>query len=945
MAYQIYVTSLGGVAAQVFNAIAAFFNNASWHSLAGIIIMLAVTMTGFQYALTRNHNTIIKWVAVYISVPLLLIVPRISVTITDITDPLNYHQVDNVPVGLGLPAWLISTISYDLTKLIEGDFHVNDDVSYNNTGMIFGSTLFRQTAQPSVDTQLQGYWTSYLMNCILPDVRVRHKYSYQDLYNAPDIFAFLATHNADSFDRIHMSSNIGGTTVEYPTCKQALPILQKKFKTNALFGLKSLAAMNAKEDAKHFTKYKQAIENTYSYFMNISKSSEQVMMQNLAINAVKNGLVSGAASKNATAAALNYSVTQTEMASTSHFLTLGVEMQKFIPMLQTILFLLVVCTFIPVMCMALIPDFTLKVLKTYVFGLVWICSWSIFYVFLNFIMTSILSTIMTSVSGLYSGVTLSNLQPLKQLTWEYAAITGYLMMFIPYLARMVFTGAASVMSTMATSISSTLSSNAAVGSRGMSQGDINLFNTSTGNHTMNNLSANKHDTDYTNFHGGVKYSLPDGGVENLTRGGQVLFDQSGAVSRQPFDINNRQAISTGLNQSAQSHMREAYAENQSAQSNITSALGKLSQAGNQETIRQFENDSTGNSQQSQYAHAMGNLSSMAEKYGADNVSSFLSTTHFDVGEKGSVGGGFNIGVAKASGEVYENLGHSWNSQNNSSDSTGISADDQKSIRDDWSTIQSYSSSHSSGIDNGKMRDLSNSMRADLSEAQSHMESAQHSYDLAYQENQAANYAQTHDFTMSENMMPQFESYLRSDYGNQQSDYWLHDIANQNTPEFEQAQANFVQQNEQEYMSWYNQHQGNLKNDTMSSVNDKTNQIQSGDSVRSLHETDNQIVKDHAQATAMNQQQQAQQNALPLTDPRRYEGFTGNYMPNNAKTMSTFANNLDAREQAIRQHQGNFKKLVSNNVSAPDKGEHKAEESSIVDNFSKEMNKPIWDRKL
>ena len=126
--------------------------------------------------------------------------------------------------------------------------------------------------------------------------------------------------------------------------------------------------------------------------------------------------------------------------------------------------------------------------------------------------------------------------------------------------------------------------------------------------------------------------------------------------------------------------------------------------------------------------------------------------------------------------------------------------DRKQSLRDWREMQIYSTSHNTGTDNTKVDDISNSMRSDLSEANSHMQSAQSSYSLAYQEHEAATFAENHDFSMNKNMMAEFESNLRSEYGSQQADYWLSDTSHQNDPKFLEAQSNFVKQNEQVYLN-------------------------------------------------------------------------------------------------------------------------------------------------
>ena len=59
---------------------------------------------------THDLTTMLKWVVAFVMVSGVLLGVKRPVQVIDISDPAGVYQVDNVPVGLVLPASLISTI-------------------------------------------------------------------------------------------------------------------------------------------------------------------------------------------------------------------------------------------------------------------------------------------------------------------------------------------------------------------------------------------------------------------------------------------------------------------------------------------------------------------------------------------------------------------------------------------------------------------------------------------------------------------------------------------------------------------------------------------------------------------------------------------------------------------------------------------------------------------
>lgn len=101
--------------------------------------------TLFVYIRGHDPKEVLKFIAVFILITSVLIIPKRTVHIIDMTNPTLVLRVDNVPTGLSVPFRFITSIGGSLTKIYDSVFHTPDSVAYSKTGMLFGATLMANT--------------------------------------------------------------------------------------------------------------------------------------------------------------------------------------------------------------------------------------------------------------------------------------------------------------------------------------------------------------------------------------------------------------------------------------------------------------------------------------------------------------------------------------------------------------------------------------------------------------------------------------------------------------------------------------------------------------------------------------------------------------------------------------------------------------------------------
>lgn len=696
MAVEIFTYSNGDVAMQVLNAIAVFFKSDSFRSMVAICALFAIIATAFHFFIKRDHNHILKWGAVYVLVPLLAINITTSVHITDLTDPTGNYHVDNVPAIVAYPASWSSYYMYATTRTVEDIFHVPNDEQYSKTGMMFGAELYKLSRQSEIEnSQLKGYWQHYINSCIQGDILLNGKYTWQELANAPDIWAFLENHSPSPLRAIQMGFD------DYPTCKEALPRLKQLFQADSAKSLNLLGKWvygNKATSQQSFIN--SSITNGYQKFANISQSASQITLQNMTINALRNGLADDAAVNNNTAAAFNYAYTQNKMQTTSMWTGMALQAREFLPMLQSILFLLFSSVAFLVVCIAMIPSFTFMVLGNYLKGFIYLGTWPVMFALINFIMTTRLSLSSTEIADIYHGITLSNVDALQEMHSRYAAMTGFLMMSVPTLiVPLIMKGGAAVMSSMSHQFAGMMSSVNARTSASAASGDINLGNAQVDNYSYNNTSGNKTDTmGIERIHGYTQQDATGFETTTFANGKQVITGQSALSRNLPVNVAGSDTISNSFTQSASNALTASNTTidqvGQTAASSVN-ALNTSSQGVNQSSSYGSNNNT---SESANHRKSVADLSSLVDSYAKD----------FGVTKDQAWSDALKLyGDAKANVKVGTPGAGLFGSSASASVSTGASAsaDESDSTRlndsERVSKLQSYQSQFTSNLDKVK----------------------------------------------------------------------------------------------------------------------------------------------------------------------------------------------------------------------------------------------------
>lgn len=545
------------------NAIAAFMGTGTWSTIEKMCIAISVLIVAGNWVKKHNVMDLIGWVFSLTLVSMLVVI-RTPVQIIDYSNVAQVYEVDNVPIGLAIPASLTTRVGNALIQSYEMVFALPDSVTYSKTGMLFGSNLVaKSTDFLSQNPQITTLFSDYVQNCVMGDIFLNHKYTFEELLNSPDPYTLIFA-NPSPLRGVFDKNN------QFQTCEEASR------------DLKSALALDTQTGGKTWNYYvrqlfggkpnpdllfSQMIGDSYNYFYSSGQSAGQIIRQNVTMNALRSGIQSYAARSGDTASLVNIANTSSLEKQRLAQATMGHQALRALPLTQTVIMGLMIGMF-PIMVMAAMFNMmTLQVLKGYVFALIWLQTWPLLFAILNSAMAYY-----AKQNGV--PVVLSELSQVQLKNSDIATTAGYIAVMIPPLSW-------GIVKSMGAAFSSAYSHFSSSGLSATSQAASGVVdgNYSFANMQMENVSGYSWGTNSTTSFGQMSRQLANGGMSTQTRDGSMVWDSGGAMSKLPVDINVGRQIASAQQQMA----READVQAESAlhgyNSSVTSAWNSLQQFG------------------------------------------------------------------------------------------------------------------------------------------------------------------------------------------------------------------------------------------------------------------------------------------------------------------------------------------------------------------------------
>lgn len=769
-----YVMANGDLFREGLNALVTFLGENSFGSLTRIVTTFGIYGVILAFIKHRDVTEMLKWFAMMVFFSSVIIAPKTELAIYDSSNPGSALEVDNVPVSLALIASTLTSISYGVTTAIETAFHLPDELQYSQTGMLFGSKLFQASHDFRIlDPDLHAEMNSYVQNCILGDIKINQKYTYAELKESEGLWDTVSQ-NPSPVRRMTLAN---GTTL---SCVDATPVLQENLtqyiNDNAfvlygkkLFGSKSQSYENL---------FNQYLTPSYSFLLGGSQTASQIFMQAILINAMKEGIRDYASLSDATAGLQDYAMTKSEIQTESTWAVTAMEASYFLPLIQTLLLLILICLFPFVAVLSLLPS-GFSQWGNYLRSFAYLGFWPPLFGVINMAMNYYVE----SHTSVFTGISMNSFDTLTQMNYSTAAIAGYLSLSVPFLSYgLISNRLLHAISAPVNQLLSGLQGSVSQATMETTTGNMGLGNASYRNFSGHNMNMNKHDTDITDFHGTYTEQQASGVMKTVTENGQAVYNVSPGLSNIAQSLNLGSQLSQTLSQSAETAKQTALTESDNVQSSISHAASRFVQLGSSLSHDDRDNDHASSGLSESENRALSFLDSKAdeiaknehisksEAYKALGSMAYSASggVKAEVGTPGITGSSVGAKADLNSGYTYTDVSeHTDNYARN--DTHGLTLREAQEVSQAFHTITSHQSTQSNDVSDSRSRALVDNLASDLRQA----ETSAHNRDVSFSTSQRlstmATTAQTQSASVNSNLNQAFVNYVREKEGDSYAD--------------------------------------------------------------------------------------------------------------------------------------------------------------------------------
>ncbi|MBT1734899.1 conjugal transfer protein TraG N-terminal domain-containing protein [Enterobacter asburiae] len=226
---EIYTIYGGGMWKTALDAVVTLVGQNTFHTLLRIASTFGVLAVLLTFIKQRNPMVFVQWLAVFMILTSILLVPKRSVQVIDLSDPGAVWVTDNVPVGLAAIASLTTSIGYKMASVYDMLMARPDSVTYSKTGMLFGSQIVAETSDfATQNPELAQMLPDYVENCVIGDILLNGKYTINQLLNSTDPLTLITSNPSPLRGIFKMTS----TSRQFLTCQQAATEIQKLANTS-----------------------------------------------------------------------------------------------------------------------------------------------------------------------------------------------------------------------------------------------------------------------------------------------------------------------------------------------------------------------------------------------------------------------------------------------------------------------------------------------------------------------------------------------------------------------------------------------------------------------------------------------------------------------------------------------------------------------------------------
>ena len=605
----LYVYGQGDLFAEYFNAIAAALGTTTYSTLIKLTVALAGVTALFSAILRRDLSQCLRWFGLYYFVFYILFIPKVNLEIIDRVNGNHPYAVDNVPLGLGVLASYTSVIGDALTRLIESNFSMPDDLYYGRTGMVMASRLITQVQHFQVsDSAFNEALQDYIHQCVFYDVLL-HKYTVDDLMNTPHLWSFLKDHASPARAFLYRNQILtcqAGTSQFENEWTNVIDQVVTRFAPQLFPHETSIAAKQ---------KLLSYLPISVNYLTQLSDSASTILQQSLMMNALEEGVIRFGATSNSPAALQSIALSKAQAQKRLTNQTLGEMAAYWLPLMKNAFEAIMYGSFLLVFLLMLFP-FGMSILRNYVFTLLWLQAWAPLYAIIHLILSFYARTQSVAVSG--AGLTWQSIPSLIQANQDIAGLAGYLSLSVPFLSAGLVKGMAGTFTQLAQYIGGVTQSAGSSAAAEVVSGNLSMGNTNFSNHSAFNTSANHWDTSARESGGHFSYQMASGSMASITPSGSRILDNHGALSNLGTSVNLANSMRSLYSQQSDNAYSAALSEAKAYSEATGATFRNMYDLSNQRGLTTTSGSGSTVSTQGSFNQAINNFHQLTDKFAHDN---------------------------------------------------------------------------------------------------------------------------------------------------------------------------------------------------------------------------------------------------------------------------------------------------------------------------------------
>ena len=567
----IYTPQNGEYLKEVLDAMTALMHSPTYETAKSSFLIFAGIIAAYQFVSGNKVQSLLRYFLTTFFALYCLLGVQVSVTVQDMQQEEKGLTVDNVPIGIALPASIISQFGRAITLTFGDIFRMPDDLDYNKSGMIFGSRTWLSSTSANFNSSpdLSRDVSTFIRQCIFA----------AKLLGSKQITASELIHSND-LKKLYLSSSKQSPNFkvifhngDYKSCREAADDLRTRIDQAVGTELTNLSRLMTNGDKQKFEKSLQA---AHKFYKGVSNSAGEIMTQNMLINATRDAASDAFAFNGSDADLMNFtntgSMQKMHVAEANSFWLASYRL----PYYMTVFWMLTIAIFPLVFLISLFP-LTQNVYKIYIQSQAYLWSWPPLFIIIHFFVSMAASKTTNLFNEQSGGVSFSNIDSLANIHSYFAYTAGALAASVPFLAYYITKGIASVLSHAAHHFGGMVQSISTSEAQSAAQGNISMASYSGWNMNYDNENAHKFDTNYAYAADKISAQAVNGAMISRMPDGTSVGSVQGAMSQAAVSVHGAERVVDSLNQSAQNAFHSAKSHRVSADNHLQQAISGMSQ--------------------------------------------------------------------------------------------------------------------------------------------------------------------------------------------------------------------------------------------------------------------------------------------------------------------------------------------------------------------------------